>query len=188
MVLSDDVHSSGFGVIAPNITDTQRPGLGAICTSSIWQGVLMDITSYDSLTLATVIPTTAPGNGTIVLASAFDGNAVIPPRTTSTTTSTACKTVSGLASPTPSGAICDIQADSVVVSGSGILVEYGSGSPYVASVAACGAQCLATTSCTNLYFNVGVNCNLHYGPISYVVNTNGVNSYSLYAVACFTCA
>jgi hypothetical protein len=84
---------------------------------------LMDITSYDSSTLATVILTTTPRNRTIVLVSAFDGNTVIPPRTILTTTSTTYKTVSRLASPTLSRAICGIQANSVVVSGSGILVK-----------------------------------------------------------------
>ena len=105
---------------------------------------------------------------------------------TLSSTPTACGAVA-LTSPTPSGSICGVQADSVVVSGSGILTEYGSGSPYVASIDACSAQCIATATCTNFYFNVGVNCNLHYGPVSYVLNTNGVNSYSLYEISCFDC-
>lgn len=46
-------------------------------------------------------------------------------------------------------------------SGSLLITSYIAGSPYVASAAACGAQCLATPSCTNLYFVEGSYCNLH---------------------------
>ncbi|KAI9645913.1 hypothetical protein NHQ30_005350 [Ciborinia camelliae] len=80
-----DVNATGFGLYAPNFTDTQRPGSGAICTSSIWQNVLIDITSYDSTALATIIPTSAPANGTLVLANAFEGVAATATVTTSTT-------------------------------------------------------------------------------------------------------
>ncbi|UKZ56763.1 hypothetical protein TrVGV298_010604 [Trichoderma virens] len=63
----------GFGFYAPNFNNTQRPGLGAICTSTVWADVLMDITSYDTTALATIIPTSAGINGTLVFATAFDG-------------------------------------------------------------------------------------------------------------------
>jgi hypothetical protein len=104
---------------------------------------------------------------------------------TSTIAATSCAGIVN-ASPTPSGAICNVQADAVAVTGSGLLVAYTSGAPFVTSVQACAAECVATTFCTNFYFNNGANCNLHYGPISYVVNTNGVNAFSLYETSCFT--
>ncbi|EAW10035.1 CFEM domain-containing protein [Aspergillus clavatus NRRL 1] len=63
----------GYGVYAPNYQDTARPGLGAVCTSSIWPNVLMDTTSYDSTGSATVIPTVAGDDGVLVFATAFDG-------------------------------------------------------------------------------------------------------------------
>jgi hypothetical protein len=45
----------------------------------------MDVTSYDSTALAIVLPETAGVNGTIVFASAFDGNTFVPVTTTTTT-------------------------------------------------------------------------------------------------------
>ncbi|KAL7939879.1 hypothetical protein V8C35DRAFT_326634 [Trichoderma chlorosporum] len=75
---------NGFGFYAPNFNNTQRPGLSAICTSTVWASVLMDITSYDATTLATVLPTSAGINGTLVFATAFDG----VPATTTVTSST----------------------------------------------------------------------------------------------------
>ena len=57
--------------------------------------------------------------------------------------------------------------------------------PYVTSINACSAQYIATTTCTSFYFNVGVNCNLHYRLVSYILNTNKANSYSLYKISCF---
>ncbi|KAI9742737.1 MAG: hypothetical protein M1818_003466, partial [Claussenomyces sp. TS43310] len=81
---------------------------------------------------------------------------------------TACSTVSGLASPQPSGAVCDFAATSV---DSKILISYTSGT-YIESVAACGKICLATSGCTNLYFAQGTHCNLHYGPAADQANGN----------------
>jgi hypothetical protein len=99
-----------------------------------------------------------------------------------------CFSDSVLKSPTPSGAVCDVQADSVALSGAGLLVGYtgASGSPYVTSILACATQCFSTSTCTNVYFVNGTTCNLHYGPTSYVVNTSGMNAYSLYDLTCFS--
>src|SRR5690348_8358111 len=76
----------------------------------------------------------------------------------------ACKTVSGVISPTPSSAICGTGGTSYALAGAGTIVGYTSGSPYVANLEACSAQCLADATCTNIYFIQGQNCNLHYGP------------------------
>ena len=41
-------------------------------------------------------------------------------------------------------------------------------------------------TCTNIYFIARSNCNLHYGRISYVINTSSVNAHGIYNVSCFT--
>ncbi|PYI34363.1 hypothetical protein BP00DRAFT_484707 [Aspergillus indologenus CBS 114.80] len=64
---------SGYGVYLPNYHNPTRPGLGAVCTSSVWPSVLMDITRYDAAGKVTVIPTSAGADGTLVFATAFDG-------------------------------------------------------------------------------------------------------------------
>ncbi|OJK04266.1 hypothetical protein ASPACDRAFT_50145 [Aspergillus aculeatus ATCC 16872] len=64
---------SGYGVYLPNYHNATRPGLGAVCTSSVWPSVLMDITRYDAAGKVTVIPTSAGEDGTLVFATAFDG-------------------------------------------------------------------------------------------------------------------
>ncbi|WPH00145.1 Hypothetical protein R9X50_00296800 [Acrodontium crateriforme] len=64
---------NGYGLWAPNYLSANRPGLGAVCTSSVWPNVLLDITSYDGTALATTIAATAGVNGTMVFATAFDG-------------------------------------------------------------------------------------------------------------------
>lgn len=99
-----------------------------------------------------------------------------------------CFTDSYLISPTPSAAVCDVQADSAAETGAGLLVAYtgASGSPYVTSIQACASQCFSTTTCTNIYFINGTNCNLHYGPTSYADNNSGINAYSLYDLTCFS--
>jgi hypothetical protein len=68
----------GFGLYAHNITNTQRPGPNAICTSIVWPSVLMDVTSYDLATLASVVPETVGENATLVFATAFEGTAFYP--------------------------------------------------------------------------------------------------------------
>ena len=97
-----------------------------------------------------------------------------------------CFTGIALASPAPSGALCNVQANSLALTGTGLLIAYTSGSPYVTSVQACAAQCKATSTCTNFYFIAGSNCNLHYGANSYVLNNGGVNAFTLYDISCFT--
>ncbi|PYI01147.1 hypothetical protein BO78DRAFT_328295 [Aspergillus sclerotiicarbonarius CBS 121057] len=95
---------SGYGLYAPNYLNTTRPGLGAVCTSSVWPDELMDITSYDSTALATVIPTSAGVNGTLVFATAFDGTKAtsVASSTPSSSPTTASSTTSvTTASPTP---------------------------------------------------------------------------------------
>jgi hypothetical protein len=67
------------------------------------------------------------------------------------------------------------------------IVGYTSGSPYVASAAACGAQCLSTSTCTNVYFIQGQNCNLHYGDFSYKEST-AAGYYFWYPLECFVCS
>lgn len=106
--------------------------------------------------------------------------------TTTIPTTAVCSTVSGLASPAPTGAICGARGASYALAGAGTLVAYGTGSPYVASLAACSAQCLATSCCTNIYFIASTNCNLHYGPNAFLVNT-GNPLYDFYDASCFTC-
>lgn len=133
--------------------------------------------------------TSSHSSTTTTLSSSSSSSKSTTSTTTATSTSSLCTgtpTGIAIASPTPSGAVCDIQADSVTLAGAGLLTAYTSGSPYVTSVQACAAECIATSTCTNIYFVAGANCNLHYGPTSYVLNTNGVNAYSLYDVSCFT--
>ena len=71
--LLTNVLDSGYGLIAPNYDNSTRPGAGAVCTSYIGGGALMDITSFDTTGGETIVPQTADGNGTIVWANAFDG-------------------------------------------------------------------------------------------------------------------
>lgn len=66
--------NSGYMVYAPNYrNNTDRPGLGAVCYSTIWPHELMDITSYDAAALATTIYTSAGEDMVMVFATAFDG-------------------------------------------------------------------------------------------------------------------
>ncbi|OBT91548.1 hypothetical protein VE01_10444 [Pseudogymnoascus verrucosus] len=100
-------------------------------------------------------------------------------------TSTACQVVSGLASPVPSGAICGSKGTSFAATGAGTIIGYSAGSSYVGSLAACSAQCLATSCCTNIYFIQGQSCNLHYGSDGFHAIGNPL--YDFYDAACFTC-
>lgn len=67
-----------------------------------------------------------------------------------------------------------------------LIISYTSGSPYIASAAACGAKCLSTSTCTNVYFIQGSTCNLHSGPSSYAWST-AAGYWSWYPLDCFTC-
>ncbi|PYH85074.1 hypothetical protein BO82DRAFT_381106 [Aspergillus uvarum CBS 121591] len=94
---------SNYGVYMPNYQDSTRPGLGAICTSSIWPNVLMDVTSYDTAGSATVIPTIADDDGALVFATGFDGtrataiasSTTMESSTTSPTSTTSIPSLSG---------------------------------------------------------------------------------------------
>jgi hypothetical protein len=91
-----------------------------------------------------------------------------------------------IVSPIPSGALYDVQANGVALIGIGLLIVYTSRSLYVASILACTSEYLITSSYTNIYFVTRTNCNLHYGLALYMLNTNGVNTFSLYDISCFT--
>ncbi|KAE9377717.1 hypothetical protein N431DRAFT_554065 [Stipitochalara longipes BDJ] len=92
-----------------------------------------------------------------------------------------CSTVSGLASPQPSGAVCGERADS---DGTGILKSFSSGSPYVSSLAACARICLSMSTCLNVYFTQGVACNLHN---TTAPRPNSASTYQYYDANCFSC-
>jgi hypothetical protein len=68
-----------------------------------------------------------------------------------------------------------------------LITSYGSGSVEVASAAACGAMCLSTSTCTNVYYVQGATCNLHYGPFSYKEST-AAGYYFWYPLNCFVCS
>lgn len=100
-----------------------------------------------------------------------------------------CVIASGLASPTPSTAMCGLKGTSYSSSGTGTIISYGNTSPYTASLAACSAQCLATACCTNVYFIQGMNCNLKFGPRAFNENlaAPGGILFDFYDATCFTC-
>lgn len=50
--------------------------------------VLMDVTGYNATAYSTVVATSAPSNGAIVFANAFDGTALYPRASAATTTTT----------------------------------------------------------------------------------------------------
>ncbi|KAH6712367.1 hypothetical protein BKA61DRAFT_736786 [Leptodontidium sp. MPI-SDFR-AT-0119] len=106
--------------------------------------------------------------------------------TSSSSTSTSCTGVA-LATPTSSGSLCGINANSIAMTGTGGLINYTSG-PYVTDPQACAAICKKTATCTNFYFILNTACNLKYGPVSYVINNSGVNVYRLYTASCFACS
>jgi hypothetical protein len=66
------------------------------------------------------------------------------------------------------------------------IAAYTSGSLYVSSAATCGALCLSTPTCTNIYFVQDANCKLHSGEYSYAEST--ASGYSFwYPLECFVC-
>jgi hypothetical protein len=84
-----NINSSGFGINAPYYTsNSDRPFSGAACTSNLGPGQLYDITSYDSTAYLTVVPTSAPTDGTVIRVNAFDGIAANVPTQTSISSST----------------------------------------------------------------------------------------------------
>lgn len=78
---------SGWGATAPNLSNTQRPLSGAICTSLIISGMFFDVTSYNPEGSTTVFPMTAGSQGGFLLATGFDGIAGSAASTASTPTS-----------------------------------------------------------------------------------------------------
>ncbi|RAH85841.1 hypothetical protein BO86DRAFT_437116 [Aspergillus japonicus CBS 114.51] len=101
---------SGYGVYLPNYHNPTRPGLGAVCTSSVWPSVLMDITSYDAAGKVTVVPTSAGQDGTLVFATAFDG-------TVATVVSEASATAGGVSGSSGEGPAGGAGAGAVVSAG-----------------------------------------------------------------------
>jgi hypothetical protein len=118
--------------------------------------------------------------------SCFVCGAASTPTTSVPVLSAACRTVSGVISPTPSGATCGANGSSYSLTGAGIISGYVAGSIYVSSMAVCAALCLSTVTCTNIYFIQGSNCNLHYGPKAF---NNGIGNplFQYYDMSCFTC-
>ncbi|GKZ30894.1 hypothetical protein AbraIFM66950_010583 [Aspergillus brasiliensis] len=93
-----------YEVYLPNYHNPTRPGLGAVCSSSIWPNVLMDVTSYDAAGSSTVTFTSAGYNGPIVFATAFDGTLATAVVSSMPSTSTYMSTTSTSTSTSPSGA------------------------------------------------------------------------------------
>lgn len=86
-----------------NATNTDRPAEFAACVSTVWSGVLLDITTYDSTGGSSIIPYTATAGGTYVMAMPFDGITTYP-TTSSSTTSTTTTTTTTTSSSTTSSA------------------------------------------------------------------------------------
>ncbi|KAI0876433.1 hypothetical protein GGS24DRAFT_451416 [Hypoxylon argillaceum] len=53
------------------------------------------------------------------------------------------------------------------------------------SLKACSAECLATSACTNLYYQAGKYCNLHSGVDTH--NPDTTSPYIFYNANCFEC-
>ncbi|KAI0413503.1 carbohydrate-binding module family 50 protein [Xylaria grammica] len=87
----------------------------------------------------------------------------------------------GLAVPQPSGAVCKVAAYS---NGGTTIMSYSSGDP-ITSLKACSAACLATSGCTNLYYQAGKYCNLHSGADTH--NPDAASPYLFYDASCFEC-
>lgn len=98
-----------------------------------------------------------------------------------------CTTASVLDIPPQYVTTCGLPGFSNDGSDSLLIVSYTTGSPYVASISACGAQCLAISSCTNLYFIQDTYCNLHQGTSTFQEST-AAGSYSWYEASCFSSA
>jgi hypothetical protein len=66
---------SGFGAFAPNLSNTERPLSGAVCTSFVIPGYYVDVTSYnDAGSIATMGLKIGSGStGGVLLATGFDG-------------------------------------------------------------------------------------------------------------------
>ncbi|KFZ23612.1 hypothetical protein V502_01919 [Pseudogymnoascus sp. VKM F-4520 (FW-2644)] len=131
-------------------------GVGLTC-SSLWQGYYVCIGIIGS----TPTPT-SPGNG------------VATPTPTQPGMTTSCRQH------------CGRVGVPIASSDSGKLIGYSTGSPYVASVAACAAKCLDTPACENFYITTGSDCTLYYGAVSFSPNGNA-GSRPFYQQSCFQC-
>ena len=76
---------SGFGGFAPNLSDTQRPLSGVVCTSPIFSGELFDVTSYDDAGSMNILPLTVGSSGGLLLATGFEGISGVTDSTGKTT-------------------------------------------------------------------------------------------------------
>lgn len=94
-----------------------------------------------------------------------------------------CTSASVLPAPAQYASVCGLPGISHDSPTSLSIVSYTSG-PYVVSAAACGAQCLATATCTNLYFIEGESCKLHQGNSTFGENT--VDGYTWFEASCFS--
>ncbi|KAI1109756.1 hypothetical protein F5Y14DRAFT_431322 [Nemania sp. NC0429] len=87
-----------------------------------------------------------------------------------------------LSGSSPAGATCNVQALS---SGGTSIISYNSGAS-IESISACGATCLATPGCTNLYYSPGKYCNLKAGAETH--KPSSTSEYYFYESSCFECA
>ncbi|KAI1108517.1 carbohydrate-binding module family 50 protein [Nemania sp. NC0429] len=87
----------------------------------------------------------------------------------------------GLAVPQPSGADCNVKAYS---NGGTSIISYSSGDA-IASLKGCSAQCLATSACTNFYYQAGQYCNLKSGADTH--NPDTTSPFVFYDAKCFEC-
>jgi hypothetical protein len=90
-------------------------------------------------------------------------------------------------SPPPTNKHCGRVGLPVSSSGSGTLISYPAGTPYVSSVGVCAALCEKLQECTGFFFVAGSKCSLQYGPVAFTPNGNP-GSMAFYDEACFaTC-
>ncbi|KAI0975407.1 carbohydrate-binding module family 50 protein [Xylaria arbuscula] len=81
----------------------------------------------------------------------------------------------------PAHAICNVKALS---NGGTTIISYSSGTP-IQSMNNCAATCLATTGCSNLYYEPGTYCNLHAGTETHQLSST--SPYYFYDASCFDC-
>ncbi|RDW56741.1 CFEM protein [Coleophoma cylindrospora] len=135
---------NGFGFFAPYYNSTERPGLNAVCTSSIWPNILMDITSYDATGLATVIATSAGVNGALVLATPFDGNMATAVVTSSSSSSSTSSTTSTKTLPTTSSIPKSTSSSTSSTSSTSTIISTTSPTPTaISQLPTCGQTCFS---------------------------------------------
>lgn len=90
-------------------------------------------------------------------------------------------------SPLPANKHCGRIGLPVSSSGSGTLISYPAGTPYVTSLGVCAAVCENLSECTGFFFVAGSKCSLQYGPVAFSANGNP-GSMAYWDEACFaTC-